>query len=88
MNRIQRITAPLWAFLLTCSILLAACGAARVEYVSRKALHGNAVSWDIGILYDAADKATATAEAVLPPRLSVAVRLFHRATETIALWLK
>ena len=88
MNRMQRITIPLWAFVLTLSVLLAAGGAARVEYVSHKALHGNAVSWDIRALHDTTDRAAATAEALLPPRISAAVRLFHRAVETIATWIR
>lgn len=88
MNRIQRLSAPLWAFLLTVSVLLAAGGAVRVEYVSHHALHGGTVSFDIGALHGAADGAADTAEAFLPQRIAVCMELFRRAVDTIASWIR
>ena len=88
MNRLQRLSAPLWAFVLTVSILLAAGGAVRVEYVSHRALHGGTVSLDIVALHGAADDAADTAERVLPKRIAVAVTAFRRAVDTVAGWLR
>lgn len=87
MNRLQRLSAPLWAFLMTVSILLAAGGAARVEYVTHYALHGGTVSFDIGALHRAADSAADTAQTVLPKRIAAAIGLFRRAENTVAAWL-
>ncbi len=88
MERSIRWTAPLWAFVLTVSILLAGGGAVRIEYVTHKALHGGTVSFDIGSLHRAADKAADTAEAILPKRIAVAIAGFRHAVETVADWLK
>ncbi|MBP3435828.1 MAG: hypothetical protein J6K62_05845 [Clostridia bacterium] len=87
MNRLQRLSAPLWAFVLTVSILLAAGGAVRVEYVSHRALHGGTVSLDIGALHGAVDDAADTAERVLPKRITVAIDAFRYAVDIIASWL-
>lgn len=88
MNRLQRLSAPLWAFLLTVSVLLAAGGAARVEYVSHYALHGGTVSFDIGVLHRAADGAADTAQTIVPKRIAVAIAAFRNALDTVAGWLR
>ena len=88
MNRLHRLSAPLWAFLLTVSILLGAGGAARVEYVSHYALHGGTVSFDIGALHRAAGDAADTALTIVPKRIAVAIAAFRHAVDTVTEWLK
>lgn len=87
MNRSTRIAAPLAAFILTAAFLVAAIGAVQVDYVSHRALHGEAVTVDVATLHDTAYTVTEAAEAVLPPRVTAVIAALRQTVDTLASWL-
>ncbi len=83
MTRLQRICAPLWAFLLTLGVLLGVGCAARVEYVTHRTLHGHTAVTDVAAWDETVLRFADTAERYLPPRCRAVTVLLRTAERLI-----
>ena len=86
---VRRASAVLWTVALMLCLFLAAGGWLRAEYVNRQVLWGDSANGmaDVSQLYDNADEALESAEKVLPPSVSVLVRLLRSEQKAVdELW--
>ncbi len=87
MNRLQRALAPLWAFVITLTLLLGVGGALRVESATRATLHGEGASFHMAAVHAATDRAAEAVTPLLPARTALPIQVFRRAVDAVAAWL-